>query len=238
MCALLDGEPGNIRVTHEFTKLQELLAADPDGWALIVLDPMARIAGLDVEGNNQMATVFIQVAEKLLKAPGNPTVLITAHSSKDSRRMGSADVRGVTALTDGARWVAILTREKGALKLEVIKSNYTLIPPAIRLPQGPFGTFTVESPEQAQAREDDRVRQEGEKLDRDIDKVVAAVEKLGGSASSKAAISRTAGMKATNGRAAIDTACDRGLLVPGGTTRNRSYRLRSHRDGNDHVEGE
>ncbi|HMR75388.1 MAG TPA: AAA family ATPase, partial [Polyangiaceae bacterium] len=99
--------------------------AGEEGWSLIVIDPQARFAGVEVETNNALATRFVQECEALSTAPGNPTVLVLAHSSKFARRQGQADSRGVTALTDGFRWHATLTAAgKDRAKLAIEKNNY------------------------------------------------------------------------------------------------------------------
>ena len=114
--------------------------APDEGWSLIVLDPLSRFAGVDTEADNYAATRFIAVCEKLLRLPGSPTVLLTHHSSKSARQtaaVGTDVARGVTALTDGVRWVATLThvRKPGGeaseaypdlVRLTFGKTNYSV----------------------------------------------------------------------------------------------------------------
>jgi len=83
---------------------------------LIILDPLSRFAGADAEKDNAAATAFIEAAESLATQTG-ATVLIGAHTSQVSRsggKVGTTGVRGVTALTDGARWVATMSSEQHA----------------------------------------------------------------------------------------------------------------------------
>jgi hypothetical protein len=94
-------------------------------WSLVVLDPLARWAGPDVEADNSVATRFLQAVETLTAAPGNPFVMLAHHSSKIARRTGTVDARGVTALTDGARWAGTLRADKGQVFFEQVKSNYS-----------------------------------------------------------------------------------------------------------------
>ena len=107
--------------------------AGPDGWALVGLDPLSRFAGGDVEGSNEAATRYVEVLESLAAVPGHPTVLVSAHSSKVARRQGQADVRGVTGLSDAARWVATMRRDGEEVHFAVAKSNYSLPCPPLRL---------------------------------------------------------------------------------------------------------
>jgi hypothetical protein len=93
------------------------------GWSLIVIDPLARWAGPDVESDNEAATRFVQAAESLCRAPGNPTVLVAHHSSKTARRTGDVDSRGVTAITDGFRWHATIKSQKAKVLFRQEKSN-------------------------------------------------------------------------------------------------------------------
>lgn len=107
------------------------------GWDLVVLDPLSRFAGPDVEKDNAAATRLMQVLERFTKLPGNPTVLVAHHTSKASRADGvaqsAAAVRGASALVDGARWVANLEEvarpegyATGHARFSVGKSNYGL----------------------------------------------------------------------------------------------------------------
>lgn len=128
-------------------------------WSLVVLDTLARFAGGDTEKDNAQATRFIQAAESLCKAPGNPTVLIAHHTNKNSRTEGAptsaANSRGASGLTDGARWVANLDKigDDGA-KLTVTKSNYARPCPALMLVRDAVqgGCLCIEPPEAARQR--------------------------------------------------------------------------------------
>lgn len=121
----------------------ERLLAESGPWALVILDPLSRFAGMETETDNAAATRFVQVLERFTKAPGAPTVLVSHHTGKVARTDGTHDAtasRGSSALTDGARWVATLTKEspprqEGAtepdstppmLKMSVTKNNYGL----------------------------------------------------------------------------------------------------------------
>lgn len=95
-------------------------------WSLVLMDPLIRWAGPDVEKDNAMATRFVQALETLTQVAGGPTVLLPHHSSKLSRRDGGkADARGVTGLTDGARWVGSIRVEKAEAWFGQTKSNYS-----------------------------------------------------------------------------------------------------------------
>lgn len=104
------------------------------GWDLIVLDPLSRFAGPDVELDNAAATRFIQGLERFTALPGSPTVIVAHHTNKASRaedvaRSASA-VRGASGLVDGARWVGDLEPIASEFaRFRVMKSNYGRIPP-------------------------------------------------------------------------------------------------------------
>lgn len=137
-------------------------AAPPEGWRLVILDPLSRFAGLDVEVDNAAATRFIQIAETFLDLPGNPTVLVAHHTTKEARKgpsRGSTAVRGSSALVDGARWVAELTPEEmtddqfqfaSLVWFRVSKSNYTAsgTPLLLKHALGAGGTLVAASKEE------------------------------------------------------------------------------------------
>lgn len=127
------GEDGEVRETALFENIHSLLLEET--WGLIVLDPLSRWAGHDTEKDNAAATRFIQGVERFTKAPGEPTVLVAHHTPEASRGVNSnaPRARGVTGLTDGARWAATVAEddvdEVGELPFEVVefaivKSNY------------------------------------------------------------------------------------------------------------------
>lgn len=115
----------------------EQLLMEGGPWALVILDPLSRFAGMETEIDNASATRFVQVLERFTKAPGEPTVLVSHHTGQNARQEGLHDAtaaRGATALTDGVRWVATLIREKPSgeveervaplLSMAVTKNNY------------------------------------------------------------------------------------------------------------------
>lgn len=125
------GENGNPVETEVMRDLRALLATPGEPWALVVIDPLARWGGPDCEIDNAQATRAVEAFETLTKAPGRPTVLVVHHTSKRARSEGDRDAtasRGASALTDGMRWVALLsTKEIGeirAVRLEIVKNNY------------------------------------------------------------------------------------------------------------------
>jgi len=96
-------------------------------WDLIVLDPLSRWAGPDVEKDNEIATRFIEYCETLAQLPGNPVVLVCSHTSKAERAKGSNPTpRGSSALYDGARYVsAIKIDDKDEFTFVHSKHNHT-----------------------------------------------------------------------------------------------------------------
>jgi hypothetical protein len=162
--ALLTSPDGrNVTETAELHAIRRKLA-EADDWALVGLDPLARWAGADTETDNSLATRFVQAAESLTTVPGGPTVLVSHHSSKLARRGGQVDARGVTALTDGARWYATLREEGGSVFFRQEKSNYSRpMPDELRLVREPSGllrlpTFAEEEEHSALEDADDTER--------------------------------------------------------------------------------
>jgi len=196
---------------------------DSEEWAFIGIDPQSRFAGGDIESNNEMATRFAQIVESLCHGPGSPSVLVASHSSKMSRRAGGADVRGVTALTDAARWVATLTAKGGDVHFQQVKSNYSMPmidPIVLRWTNGVLSAMTAVDKALAEQQEaDERNRQ----IEADIKAVIDALNREG-SLTSKSAIAKAAGIQAQRGRDALDFAIARGLVVRTGTARNTEYR--------------
>lgn len=95
--------------THE-TAFAEAIRAKlaEEEWRLVVLDPLARFAGPEVEVDNAAATRFVQTLETLTRGPGNPALVMSHHTTKASRSASGDETaaRGASALVDGARWVA------------------------------------------------------------------------------------------------------------------------------------
>lgn len=131
------------------------------GWSLIVIDPLARWAGADTESDNAAATRFVQACESLSDAPGNPSVIVAHHSSKDSRKNDTVDSRGVTGITDGFRWGATLRSNKQGVFFVQSKSNYS--PPMheelhlVRCRGGVMRAKTAEEQAEEQAKREDRM---------------------------------------------------------------------------------
>jgi hypothetical protein len=125
----------------EARKILAEAAAAGAPYSLVILDPLSRFAGPDVETDNAAATRFIQVLESFAGADcGGPSVLISHHERKRQKEDDpeSADaMRGSSALKDGVRWVARLfqqPRKDGApdlVGLRVVKTNLTK--PGIKL---------------------------------------------------------------------------------------------------------
>jgi len=137
-------EQGHGARTDTADRLLDYLRAEAErsgaGWDLIVLDPLSRFAGPDVETDNSAATRLIQVLERFTALPGSPTVVIAHHLAKSARGAntpadGAVGVRGSSAIVDGARWVGNLEpvflsglRQAGHVVFRVSKSNYAAFP--------------------------------------------------------------------------------------------------------------
>lgn len=123
--------------------LRKALEAHP--WACIIVDPLARFAGGDVEVDNAAATRMVQVLERYTKLKGNPTIIVAHHTRKqsagsDGARVVADDMRGASGLKDGARFVAVLEDVEKAgkdaprlVRFRVVKNNYGTFPDDILL---------------------------------------------------------------------------------------------------------
>ena len=152
--------PGNVRETPRAAalraRLREEVEADlrqraeelagglpdpgPEGWALVIVDPLSRFGGVDTETDNGAATRAIQALEALAKLPGGPGVMVAHHERKGSATDASAGqeaIRGSSAIVDGARWAARLVpvmvagerwrtpAGARAVRLVLVKTNYS-----------------------------------------------------------------------------------------------------------------
>lgn len=119
------------------------------GWDAVILDPLSRFAGPDVETDNAAATRLVQVLERFTKLPGAPAVIVAHHTTKASRAVSEIEataVRGSSALSDGARWVGTLdpvvvkgAKLPGHARFRVAKQNYGVFPDRALLLTKPVG---------------------------------------------------------------------------------------------------
>jgi RecA-family ATPase len=141
-CGLLArGETGDPVETAYLAALRDHVVRER--YSLVALDPLARFGGAEAETNNAWGTRFIGALESLA-SPSGATVLAAHHSPQWARRPGATNrddaivARGVTALGDGARWVAVLDVERlvfdaaeererlgEIVSLSLAKSNYS-----------------------------------------------------------------------------------------------------------------
>ena len=157
------GKDGQAEETPVFRELRERLASMGDDVRLVVLDPLSRWAGAETETDNHAATRFITAVESLTRSPGNPTVLLSHHTTKAARQgMGAGEAtaaRGASALTDGVRWVANLVKSDGVLSLSLVKTNYTA--PAEDCPLKREDGGVLRAPTEAERRDAERSRESG-----------------------------------------------------------------------------
>ena len=119
--------------------------------ALVVLDPASRFMGTE-ENDNAQATRWITLAEKLKNTASRPTVLVLVHTGKGKDLDSQEAIRGASAMVDGARWAATLSRrtrdgeEFDILQLRRVKNNRC--PPdegAVLLERDEFGAVKYAS---------------------------------------------------------------------------------------------
>jgi hypothetical protein len=125
-CALASlDEHGAPTLSKGFDAVLKMLSESEHPWACLGLDPLARLFP-EAEGSNSLATFAIQALERLTGVRGNPFVMVNHHSSKVSRRAGDVDARGVTGLTDAARWALTLKRvDEDFVEARQLKANYS-----------------------------------------------------------------------------------------------------------------
>lgn len=134
--AFLERSDGQLATTPWHS--QFLAAISQHHWRLIILDPLSRWGGPEVETDAHAATELVTLLEALAQAPGAPAVICAHHERKAAQGGGLSDassVRGSSALVDGPRWIANLRRRRkgGLLELVVSKSNLTVPPPPLIL---------------------------------------------------------------------------------------------------------
>ena len=109
-------------------------------WSCIILDPLSRWGGPNVETDNHAATRAITILERLTSEDlGSPAVLMAHHANKAALSSDQTDqgaARGASGLVDGARWVANLDsirNQPHRVRMRVVKSNYAARPAALDL---------------------------------------------------------------------------------------------------------
>ncbi len=218
---------GALFESPELVDLRRVLRekSPPAGWGLVVLDPLARVAGGDTDRDSADATRFVQAAESLLEVPGNPTVMVAHHSSKAARREGLVDARGVTALTDGFRWCATMRVDKDRVQFRQSKTNHSRpMPDEMLLTRAINGVLRAPAEGDTTARVRTEEEERKEQVERDIQIIMTAM----GSAefsSIDAAVS-AAGVRLPRGRAAFRVAMSRKLIVNLGSEKKKRYRVK------------
>lgn len=189
-------------------------------WALIIADPLSRFAHADAEKDAHAATRFVQALESLIfEDSGRPTVLVCHHTGKASRdgqaSASTSNARGSTALTDGVRWCAELSRTEGGAKLSLTKSNYGPGAPPLELVVRDDGYLSVATPEETHARQQRR-EQAAEAVQRlvldDVGRRVLEVLAREPNLSKVDLAERTA-MRAQSVRAAVDQLAREGRIA-------------------------
>lgn len=220
---LLTENKGKFAETQTMLDLRQRLVEDagPDGWSLLLLDPLSRWGGLNTDMNTRAGTRVVQACESLCKVPGNPAVLAAQHSSKQSRREGKVENRGASSLTDGFRWEGTLCAKGSNVFFHQSKSNYSrpMDEPGIPITRGEHGVLsfdTASQPTPSDESEKNRVQ-----LDADVACVVAALNAHGHRVESMDDIVALAGMGSKRGRPAVRLAVSTGLIVRGGKRPDR-----------------
>lgn len=208
--------------------MRALKNAVPDDCALIVIDPLSRFAAGETESENTVATRVVQAFESLALLQAAPTVLIATHSSKQSRREGKVDVRGVTGLTDAARWVCTMKKLKtnDGVEINVPKTNYTIPAKPVTLKWRDNVLRPLAEEEQNQSDAEFEAMHEAI-LEKRITMLVEALTKHG-PLTSRAAIAKAANIRAADAKLPLDIAINRKLIIQDGKARTTTYRAQKH----------
>lgn len=109
-------------------------------YSLVILDPLSRFEGPEVEKDAVAATRFVQVIETFTRNDcGRPSAIIACHTRKNREgndNSGADSVRGTSAIKDASRWVGRLVQQErkqdspDLLTLKIVKGNG--IPPQRR----------------------------------------------------------------------------------------------------------
>jgi hypothetical protein len=106
---LLDAES---RMTEHAAGLVSV-ARERGPYALVILDPLSRLAGAPIDSDNIAAGLLVSALEAISSA-AQGLVFVVHHTDKAARRAGIVDataVRGASGLGDSARMVMLLTSE-------------------------------------------------------------------------------------------------------------------------------
>ena len=135
-CPMVEADDRGLPIDAPFLTWVRAYMKDAGPFALVIVDPLSRFAGLDAEVDNAAATRFVQALESIASDSG-ATVVVAHHTNKLARgggaRMSGASARGSSAIVDGVRWAAALSSERleasdgdhpELVTLSIVKSNY------------------------------------------------------------------------------------------------------------------
>lgn len=193
-------------------------------WSLVVLDPLARLAGVPIDVDNLNATFVVTQCERI--AVTGPTVVIAHHSSKLSRRLGKAEGRGASAIEDGVRWVATLVESGDHVVFQQTKSNYSRPMPdkhAIRLVRD-SGILRAETPSEKEVLDQQAASEEEAVIAKNMELVLKNLRKLGSTSTMDDACSGC-GVEITAARVAFRRANTAKKIVNKGTKRAPQFEV-------------
>jgi hypothetical protein len=244
VCPLLDRD---LRPTEHARALVELVRAQGP-FGLVVVDPLARLAGAPIDADNSAAGALVSVLEEVATAAGG-LVLAVHHTSLHARRSATIDataIRGPTALGDSSRLVMLLTVDEvdhgdadvdarlGELvTMRLVKRNH--VPPwePIELRRGEHGELLpLDAPDRdmvdrARSAADPKIARESECLAREAaedDAVLRIVADRPGIAGRDLERALRAALRCGEGRASVAIA----RMLPRLVTRPGPRRARLH----------
>lgn len=141
-----------------------------EGVTLVVMDPLSRLGGSDAETDNAVAARLMRALGGLAADSGAAVVVchhVTKGSAKSEDPADGSEVRGASAILDGARWGASLTAGKASLTVDkrevqpvtlaITKTSYGRGVPLTKLRRTGWGGLEEvprdETPKDSEARE-------------------------------------------------------------------------------------
>lgn len=244
---------GAVTATPLLEELRAFLEqeAGEDGWAVIIIDPLARFAPPEAESDNGIATKFVQQLELLKSVPGGPTVIVLHHSSLDGAKTGAVRGRGVTGLRNGVRFEAYLRHDRdGGILFKLDKSNVSMrmqheLP--VCWDRGVLRVVerteieeregeererkAADAAERAERRAEVKAAELARKSELELEKVLSAIRAAGPDGlPNRDVVRRRAAVTDSACREALGEAELQGLIVVTGSTRDRKIVAAEHAD--------
>jgi RecA-family ATPase len=155
----------NYRMTEHAAALVSLVQ-QRGPYALVVMDPLSRLAGASIDADNVAAGLMVSALEAISSA-AKGLVVVAHHTDKVARREGIVDataVRGATGLGDSARMVMMLSSKRVSdeeiITLTRAKANHVPFWKNVELRRGVHGELLPLPPEEGEELQAKQVAQD------------------------------------------------------------------------------